>query len=67
MADHGFWSYAERDSEALALVDPEDKQWTRGELHALCNQIVGVLRDLGLERGDTVALDSPNCAEFFAI
>ena len=58
MADHGFWSYANRDADAVALVDPDERQWTRGELHALCNRIVGVLRDLGLERGDAVIVDS---------
>ena len=67
MADHGFWSYANRNPDALALVDPEERKWTRGELHGLCNQIVGALREQGLERGDAVALDSPNCAEFFAV
>ncbi|MED5261202.1 MAG: acyl-CoA synthetase [Myxococcota bacterium] len=67
MADHGFWSYANRDAEALALVDPEERSWTRGELHAACNRIVGALREIGLQRGDAVALDSPNCAEFFAV
>jgi long-chain acyl-CoA synthetase len=67
MADHGFWNYAQRDPEKLALVTPDGRHWTRGELLALCNRIVAGLRGLGLERGDTVALDSPNCAEFFAV
>ncbi|MFP6580601.1 MAG: acyl-CoA synthetase [Myxococcota bacterium] len=67
MADHGFWSYAERDPDALALIDPAEVRWTRGELHAASNRIVGALRAIGLERGDAVALDAPNCAEFFAV
>ena len=65
MAEHGFWSYAERDPEKLALVDPNGREWTRGELLAECNRVVGGLRKLGLKYGDCVAIDAPNCAEFF--
>jgi long-chain acyl-CoA synthetase len=67
MADHGFWNYAQRDPEKLALVDPDERRWTRGELFAACNQVVGGLRDLGLEHGDVVAINSPNCAEYFML
>ena len=35
MADHGFWNYAQRAPEKLALVAPDGKEWTRGELLAL--------------------------------
>src|SRR5512138_1853649 len=57
MADHGFWTYAQRDPRPLALV----------ELLAECNQIVHGLRALGLQHGDAVAICMPNCAEFYAI
>ena len=67
MADHGFWSYAQRDPRPLALVDPDERHWTRGELLAECNRIVHGLRALGLAHGDTVAVCLPNCAEFYAI
>jgi long-chain acyl-CoA synthetase len=67
MAEHGFWSYAQRDPDALALVDPSERRWTRGELLAACNRLVGGLRDLGLEHGDTVAINAPNCAEYFMV
>jgi long-chain acyl-CoA synthetase len=67
MAEHGFWSHAQRDPNKLALIDPTERRWTRGELLAACNQLVGGLRDLGLEHGDVVAIDSPNCAEYFMI
>src|SRR5262245_25969708 len=40
MADHGFWTYAQRDPHPLALVDPQERHWTRGELLAECNRIV---------------------------
>ena len=67
MADQGFWSHAQRNPGKLALVDPEGREWTRGELLALCNQVVHGLRALGLERGDAVAVALPNCGEFYAI
>ena len=67
MAEHGFWSYAQRAPEELALVDPAEKRWTRGELLAQCNKLVHGLRALGLERGDVVAINSVNCAEYYAI
>ena len=67
MADHGFWSFAQRDPRPLALVDPDERTWTRGELLAECNRIVHGLRALGLEHGDAVAICMPNCAEFYAI
>ncbi len=37
MADLGFWSFAQRESDALALVDPFENKLTRGELLADCN------------------------------
>ena len=34
MADLGFWNFARRDPDRLALVDPDGREWTRGELLA---------------------------------
>jgi long-chain acyl-CoA synthetase len=67
MAEHGFWTFAQRDPRPLALVDPQERNWTRGELLAECNRIVHGLRALGLQHGDAVAICMPNCAEFYAI
>ena len=64
---NGFWRHAQRDPAAPALVDPQGREWTRGELLALSNQIVHGLRARGLTRGDAVAVCLPNCAEFYAI
>ena len=47
MADIGFWNYAQRDPSQLALVAPDGREWTRGELFALQNQIAHGLRALG--------------------
>jgi long-chain acyl-CoA synthetase len=67
MAEQGFWTHARRDPAKLALVDPEGREWSRGELLAYCNRITHGLRARGLTRGDAVAVCLPNCAEFYAI
>ena len=67
MAEHGFWSYAQRDPSVLALAAPDGREWTRGELFALQNQIANGLRALGLRTGDAVAAALPNSAEFVAL
>ena len=67
MSELGFWSFAQRDPSKLALVAPDGREWTRGELFAEANRIAHGLRALGLGKGDCVAVVLPNCAEFFAL
>jgi len=67
MSELGFWNFAQNEPEGPALIDPEGRAWTRGELLAEANRIAHGLRALGLERGDCVALVLPNCWEFIAI
>jgi long-chain acyl-CoA synthetase len=67
MSQLGFWSFAQRDPAKLALVDPDGRQWSRGELLAEANRIAHGLRALGLAKGDAVAVVLPNCAEFIAL
>ncbi len=61
----GFWSIAREDPGHLALVDPDGREISSGELLASCNRVVHGLRKLGLRVGDAVAVVLPNCAEFF--
>jgi long-chain acyl-CoA synthetase len=63
----GFWNFAQADPAVLALAAPDGREWTRGELFALQNQVAHGLRAAGLQRGDAVAIAMPNCAEFFAV
>lgn len=63
----GFWNFAQNNPEKLALADPDGREWSRGELLEECNKIVHGLRQLGLEKGDTVAAILPNCAEYIAL
>ncbi len=67
MSDLGFWQFAQKNPDALALVGPNGKEWSRGELLAECNKISNSLYELGLRRGDVVATMLPNSAEFIAV
>lgn len=67
MSKLGFWNFAQQDPQKLALAAPDGRQWSRGELLAEANKIVAGLRQLGLEKGDTVAAILPNCAEYIAL
>ena len=51
MADFGFWNLARSEPNRLALVDPDGREWTRGELLARRNRLVHGLRALGLQQG----------------
>jgi len=67
MAETSFWNFAAQDPDKLALAAPDGKEWTRGELLAECNSLVHGLRELGLQKGDTVAVLMPNCYQMLAI
>jgi len=60
-----FWAYAQANPNHLALVEPPEsgeREVTAGELLAGCNQIVHGLRELGLGKGDCIAVVLPNGA-----
>ena len=63
----GFWKIAEAYPDHLALVDPDERLVSAGELLASCNQLVGGLRAMGLEPGDTIAMLLPNGVEMFEL
>jgi long-chain acyl-CoA synthetase len=60
MPDLGFWTLAQQQPDALAVVDPDYGEVTRGELLASANQLVHGLRELGLKEGDVIATVLPN-------
>ena len=39
MVELGFWNFAQRAPEKLALADPSGREWSRGELLASVNKI----------------------------
>ncbi len=63
----GFWKIAEANPDHLALVDPDERLVSAGELLASCNQVVGGLRAMGLEPGGAVAMLLPNGVEVFEL
>jgi len=60
MAVRGFWRGAEREPGRIAVVDPDDREITAGELYASGNRVVHGLRGRGLETGDCIATLLPN-------
>ncbi|MCE2390888.1 MAG: acyl-CoA synthetase [Proteobacteria bacterium] len=63
----GLWKYAEEAPSKLSLVDPDGRHWSRAELVSEVNRTTHGLRALGLAPGDSVAICSPNCAEYYLI
>ena len=62
MAQWSFWQAAQREPDHLALVEPDGRELSAGELLAGCNRVVHGLRARGLQAGDTVAALLPNSA-----
>jgi 2,3-dihydroxybenzoate-AMP ligase len=52
--------------DRVALVDG-DRRWTYAELDAEADRVAHGLRGLGVERGDRVVVQLPNCAEFVLV
>ena len=67
VGDLGFWALAQEDPDHLALVTPEGRDVTAGELLGRANQLVQALRGIGFETGDVVATLLPNGAEMIEI
>ena len=67
MSDLGFWKVAQDDPSHLALVEPDGREWTAGQLLAECNRLVHGLRQLGLQEGDSIAVVLPNGAPMVAL
>ena len=62
MSDYGFWNLAQQDPGHVALVEPDGRRITAGELLSAANRIVHGLRRLGLQSGDCIATVLPNSA-----
>ncbi|HSS12056.1 MAG TPA: acyl-CoA synthetase [Acidimicrobiales bacterium] len=67
MAEPGFWAIATEDPTRLALVEPDGREVSAGELLASANQLVHGLRERGLRPGDAIAMVLPNGAEVFEL
>ena len=67
MANDNFWSIAARDPQRPAIIEPDRREISAGDLLASVNQVVHALRGLGLERGDSIAAALPNSLEAFEL
>src|SRR2546422_9564505 len=63
----GLWRIAAEDPSRLAVVDPDGREVTYGELAAWSNRIAHGLRAEGLTTGDGIAVALPNSVEFLAL
>ncbi|MGA4543767.1 acyl-CoA synthetase [Uniformispora flossi] len=61
---NGFWAYAQENPGQTALVDPDGREWTAGELAAASNRLVHGLRAAGLGSGDVFSVVLPNGADY---
>ncbi len=62
MSEYGFWNLAQANPAHVALVEPDGRTITAGELLSRANRLVHGLRSLGLQQGDCVATVLPNGA-----
>ena len=62
----GVWSIAAADPDRLAVVDPDGRRTSFGELADLTNRYVHGLRSLGLGAGDSMVTVLPNGLEQIA-
>ena len=63
----GFWAAAAVEPDRLAVIDPDGREWTAGDVDAKANQLVRALRQRGLQPGDPVAMLLPNRAEVLVV
>lgn len=59
---------AARWSQNEALVEvPSARRWTYAQLESWCKRVAAALLASGVQKGDRVAIWSPNCAEWVAV
>ena len=63
----GFWEIAREEPDRLALVGPDGRELSYGELAAETHKLVHGLRSRGLTAGDGVAALLHNCVEMYAL
>jgi long-chain acyl-CoA synthetase len=67
VTDIGFWTHGQQRPDDLAVVAPDGREVTFGEMLAAANRLVHGLRALGLAPGDGVATLLPNGVEMVAL
>jgi long-chain acyl-CoA synthetase len=67
MATYGFWKIAQDNPGHVALIEPDGRKHTAGELLGEANRVVHGLRALGLKHGDTLAVMLTNEAAMLQV
>ena len=65
MSKLGFYRFANNEPDAIALIEPSEKIWTRRKLLAKTNQLTHALRNFGVQKGDVIATVLPNSVEYY--
>jgi long-chain acyl-CoA synthetase len=65
MSELGFYRFANSEPNKIAIIEPSEKIWTRGDLLAKTNQLTNALKDFGVQKGDVVATVLPNSVEYY--
>ena len=63
----GFWAAAAAAPDRVAVIDPDGRRWSAGEVLAAANRLVHTLRANGLHEGDPVATLLANRAEVLVV
>jgi long-chain acyl-CoA synthetase len=63
----GIWSIGAEHPDRIAIVNPDGSEVSAGELVTACNQVANGLRELGLQRGDSIAALVPSNSVFFEL
>lgn len=67
MNEISFWNWVEKTPDRTAVIGPDKQNYTFLELSQRVNQLSHGLHDLGLRRGDTLAVIVPNSIEWLEI
>jgi len=63
----GIHHFRKKDPDFTCVVDPQGREWSRGEFVSRVNRLARAFRSAGLVDGDVVAIVSPNCAEYLIV
>jgi long-chain acyl-CoA synthetase len=67
MVFDNFWGRALNQPNRTALIEPDDRKISAGELLACANRLVHAFRQLGLQRGEVIAAVLPNSREAYEL
>ncbi len=67
MNEFGVRHFAQTNPDAVALIDPRGRDWSRNDLLDFLDRAAQALAAAGLRSGDVLAIVSPNCPEYLGV